>query len=118
MKIGIVGAGQVGAACVYATIMRGFAREIVLVNKTRDKAKGVVADMRYGALLSPETALREGDYAELKGADVVMVTVGVNEKTGGATDGSKQNKSVGMNLPSHSCAGKNSCKGQGGCAAS
>jgi L-lactate dehydrogenase len=86
MKIGIVGAGQVGAACVYATIMRGFAREIVLVNKTRDKAKGVVADMRYGALLSPETALREGDYAELKGADVVMVTVGVNEKTGGATD--------------------------------
>lgn len=86
MKIGIIGAGQVGTACAYATVMRGFAREIVLVDRTRDKARGVVADMRYGALLSPETALCEGGYADLKGADVVMVTVGVNEKTGGVTD--------------------------------
>jgi L-lactate dehydrogenase len=30
--------------------------------------------------------LRDGDYAELAGADLVMLTAGVNEKSGGATD--------------------------------
>jgi L-lactate dehydrogenase len=30
--------------------------------------------------------LRDGDYADLAGADLVMITAGVNEKSGGATD--------------------------------
>jgi L-lactate dehydrogenase len=30
--------------------------------------------------------LRDGDYADLAGADVVMLTAGINEKSGGATD--------------------------------
>jgi L-lactate dehydrogenase len=86
VKIGIIGAGAVGSACAFATVMRGFAREIVLVNKTRSRADGVAADMRYGAPLSPETEIHAGDYRDLAGAAVVMVTIGVNEKTGGATD--------------------------------
>ena len=28
----------------------------------------------------------DGDYDALKGAGIVLITVGVNEKTGGATD--------------------------------
>jgi L-lactate dehydrogenase len=86
MKIGIVGAGAVGAACAMATIMRGCASELVLVNRGRDRAKGMATDMGYGAPLSSTTRVTDGDYSDLAGAALVMVTVGVNEKSGGATD--------------------------------
>jgi L-lactate dehydrogenase len=86
MKVGIIGAGAVGAACAMATIMRDCASEIVLVNRSRDRAKGMATDMAYGAPLSSTTRVTDGDYADLAGAALVMITVGVNEKSGGATD--------------------------------
>jgi L-lactate dehydrogenase len=86
MKVGIVGAGAVGSACFLSMVMRGSAREIVLVNRDRKRAKGVVTDAQYGAILSSPITLRDGDYPDLAGSSVVMITAGVNEKAGGATD--------------------------------
>jgi len=86
MKLGVVGAGAVGSACVFALVMRGAAREIVVIDRTRARAKAVATDMRYGAPLSARVAIRDGDYRELAGAALVMITAGVNEKSGGATD--------------------------------
>ena len=86
MKVGIVGAGAVGAACLLSLVMRGSAREVVLVNRDRKRAQGVVTDVQYGAVLSPPIAVRDGDYSDLTGSSVVMITAGVNEKGGGATD--------------------------------
>jgi L-lactate dehydrogenase len=86
MKIGIIGAGAVGSACLTAAVQRRVAREIIMVNRDRKKARGLVTDVQYGAVLSPGIELRDGDYADLKGAALVMITAGVNEKTGGATD--------------------------------
>ena len=86
MKIGIIGAGAVGAACAMATVMRGCASELILVNRSRDRAKGMATDMGYGAALSSTTRVTDGDYSDLAGAALVMITAGVNEKSGGATD--------------------------------
>jgi L-lactate dehydrogenase len=86
MKVGIVGAGAVGSACLMSVVLRGSAREVVLVNRDRKRALGVVTDVQYGAVLSPNVTVRAGDYADLDGASVVMITAGVNEKAGGATD--------------------------------
>jgi L-lactate dehydrogenase len=86
MKVGIVGAGGVGSACLLSLVMRGVACQVVVVDKNEQRAKGVVADLQYGATLSPAVELRAGDYAELADAVLVIVTAGVNEKTGGATD--------------------------------
>jgi L-lactate dehydrogenase len=86
MKVGIVGAGAVGSACLLSLFTRGSAREIVLVNRNRKRAEGVVTDARYGSALVPTAELRAGDYEDLSGAGLVMITAGVNEKTGGATD--------------------------------
>src|SRR6202008_4244581 len=86
MKIGIIGAGAVGAACAMATVMRGCASELVLVNRSRDRAKGMATDLGYGAPLSSTTKVTDGDYSDLSGAALVMITAGVNEKSGGATD--------------------------------
>jgi L-lactate dehydrogenase len=61
-------------------------REVVVVNRDRKKARGLVTDVQYGAVQSPGVDIRDGDYANLRGAALVMITAGVNEKTGGATD--------------------------------
>src|SRR5246500_4462624 len=86
MKLGIIGAGTVGCACAMAAVNRGSAREIVLVNRTRKTAEAVATDLRYGTPLTPKLDIRDGDYDALRGAGVVLITAGVNEKTGGATD--------------------------------
>ena len=66
--------------------LRGSAREIVLVNRSFERAKGAVVDLQYGAVLAPAVHLRAGHYADLRDAAMVVITAGVNEKTGGATD--------------------------------
>ena len=86
MKIGIVGVGAVGTACALASIMRGATREIVLLDRARKRAAAVATDMRYGTPLSPVTDIRDGDYEDLAGATLIMITAGVNEKAGGAID--------------------------------
>ena len=86
MKFGIIGIGNVGCAIALAAVTRGSAREIVLVNRRRKVAQAVATDLRYGTPLGPKIDLADGDYDDLQGAGVVLITAGVNEKTGGATD--------------------------------
>jgi L-lactate dehydrogenase len=86
MKLGIIGTGNVGNAIALATVTRGSAREIVLVNRTRKVAEAVATDLRYGVPLGQRIDISYGDYEALSGAGVVLITSGVNEKTGGATD--------------------------------
>jgi L-lactate dehydrogenase len=85
-KIGVVGAGAVGAATLLSVVLRGDAREIVVVNRDRKRARAVATDLQYGAALTPGLEIRDGDYEDLSGAALVMITAGVNEKAGGATD--------------------------------
>src|SRR5215813_8749623 len=86
MKIGIVGAGNVGCACALAATIRGSARKIVLINRTRKRAEAVATDIRYGTPLGAKVDIIDGDYDALEGAGIVLITAGVNEKAGGATD--------------------------------
>jgi L-lactate dehydrogenase len=67
VKVGVVGVGRVGAACALSLVVRGSAREVILIDRTRARAKAVATDLRYGAPLCPEVVLRD-------------------EKSGGATD--------------------------------
>lgn len=86
MKAAIVGIGSVGRAAALAIQQRGSARELVLVNRDSKISKAVALDLGYGAPLGPSLKVRSGDYRDLSGAGIVVVTAGVNEKTGGATD--------------------------------
>jgi L-lactate dehydrogenase len=85
-KVGVVGAGAVGQACAFALMLRGSARDIVLVDKVGERATAVATDMRYGTPLSPALEITAGDWADLAGAGVVLICAGINEKSGGATD--------------------------------
>jgi L-lactate dehydrogenase len=86
MKVGLVGAGKVGSACLLSLVMRGVAREIVVINRTRKVAEGAATDIRYGAALFSPVNLCAGDYSDLDGAQLVLITAGINEQAGGATD--------------------------------
>ena len=85
-KVGVVGVGAVGQACALALVLRGSAREIVLVDTAAAKATAVATDMRYGVPLSRTVEITGGGWADLADAGVVLICAGVNEKTGGATD--------------------------------
>ena len=67
-------------------LQRGSCREIVLVNHTCERTAGAVTDMGYGRPLLPPVDLIAGDYEDLAGTDLVIITVGANEQSGGATD--------------------------------
>jgi len=86
MKLGIVGIGNVGCAIALAAVTRGSARELALVDRSMKVAEAVATDLRYGTPLSPRIDIAHGDYGALDGSGVVLITSGVNEKTGGATD--------------------------------
>src|SRR5260221_2408275 len=64
MKVGIVGAGRVGAACALALVTRCSAREIVIVDRTRARAKAVAAHLRYRAPPCAAGAVHDGGYPQ------------------------------------------------------
>jgi L-lactate dehydrogenase len=86
MKVGIVGVGNVGSAIALAAVTRGSAREIMLVDRSVKVAEAVATDLRYGTPLGPRIDIAHGDYEALEGSGVVLITSGINEKTGGTTD--------------------------------
>jgi L-lactate dehydrogenase len=86
MKIGIIGMGRVGCACALAAVGRGSSREIVIVDRTRKRATAMATDLRYGSPLCSKTTVVDGDYDDRADAGLVMITAGIDEKTGGATD--------------------------------
>jgi len=86
MKIGIIGVGAVGSATTLAIAQKGQVSEIVLVDINRPRAKAVATDMRYGLPLSSTVSVIDGDYQDIADVGLVIVTAGINERDGGATD--------------------------------
>lgn len=86
MKVGVIGVGAVGSAATMALLARGCAREVVLVDQNTKRANGVALDMDYGLPLLAPVDLRAGGADDLAGADLLVITAGVNEAAGGATD--------------------------------
>ena len=82
MKIGIVGAGQVGATTAYAMMMRGVGSEIVLVDQNADLAVAQARDILDAATLADPLRVRAGELAKLEGARVVVLAAGVSQRPG------------------------------------
>jgi L-lactate dehydrogenase len=82
VKIGIVGAGAVGATAAYALVMRGVGSEIVLVDMNEKRARAEAADILHAVPFAHPLQVRAGGYADLDGARVVIVAAGVGQKPG------------------------------------
>lgn len=82
MKVGIVGAGFVGAAAAFAMVMRGIGREIVLVDVNRTRAQAEADDILHAVPFAHPLNVSAGDYPALQGCQVVVITAGAAQKPG------------------------------------
>jgi len=82
MKIGIVGAGFVGATAAYALVMRGVGREVVLVDKNIPRAQAEADDIYHAVPFAHPLQVNAGDYDKLKGCRVVIIAAGVAQRPG------------------------------------
>ena len=81
-KITILGAGNVGASIAYTFTMHGLASEIVLIDINFDKAKGEAMDIIQGTAFCPPVNIYAGDYPQMEGSDIVVITLGQARKPG------------------------------------
>jgi L-lactate dehydrogenase len=81
-KIGIVGSGYVGSSAAYAMVMSDVGREIVMVDLNAKRAEAEANDIRHAVPFAHPVDVHSGDYAQLDGASVVVITAGVNQKPG------------------------------------
>ena len=82
MKVGIIGAGSVGAATAFALIMKGVARKVVLIDSNQKKAEAEAEDIAHAAPFAYANKIKAGNYEDLKGCEIVIVTAGANQKPG------------------------------------
>lgn len=81
-KVGLVGTGMVGASFAYALMQRGLANELVLIDANRGRAEAEAMDLNHGLPFVRPLRIRVGDYADLAGAAVTVVTAGAAQRPG------------------------------------
>ena len=81
-KIGVVGTGLVGATAAYAIVMRGIGSELILVDKNQARAMAEADDILHAVPFAHSMRVAAGDYPDLAGSKVVIITAGVNQKPG------------------------------------
>ena len=82
MKVAIIGTGFVGAATGYAMVLRNSCRELVLIDSNKAKADAEASDIQHATPVSHPVLVSSGTYDDLKGAKVVIITAGVNQRPG------------------------------------
>lgn len=80
--IGIIGAGQVGAAAGFLLSSMPGISDIVLVDVDAQRAEGEAADIAHAAAFGATARITEGGYADLAEAEVVVITAGASLEPG------------------------------------
>ncbi len=81
-KVGIIGAGQVGAAAAFLLAQTPGVREVVLVDLDHARAQSEASDIAHASAFGNSAQISAGDYADLAGAAVVVITAGTSLKPG------------------------------------
>jgi L-lactate dehydrogenase len=82
-KIGIIGAGSVGATIAYVAMIRGVARQISLYDIVPAKVHAEVLDLNHGMLFVPPGSVDgSNDIEVLRGSDVIVMTAGAKQRPG------------------------------------
>lgn len=81
-KVAIIGIGNVGATLAYGLLLNGLATEIVLIDANRAKADGEAMDLTHAVPLAKPTRIYAGDYKDIQGAAITVVTAGAAQKPG------------------------------------
>lgn len=84
MKVTVVGAGAVGTEVVGLLFSQTNLSEIVLVNRSVEKAEAEIDDFSHATSFfhSSNIKLKAGSYADSADSDIVVITAGTNIKPG------------------------------------
>ncbi|HEX9061569.1 MAG TPA: L-lactate dehydrogenase [Clostridia bacterium] len=81
-KVTIVGSGFVGSTTAYTLMLSGLISEIVLIDRTREKAEGEAMDLNHGMPFVRPVNIYSGDYSDSKNSNIVIITAGASQKPG------------------------------------
>ncbi|MET0457855.1 MAG: L-lactate dehydrogenase [Ilumatobacteraceae bacterium] len=82
-KIAVIGAGSVGVAVAYASMIDGVADEIALYDIDGPRARAEVLDLRHGLQFVGGGRINGGDDVDVcAGADLIVVTAGAAQGQG------------------------------------
>ncbi|MGN0291361.1 MAG: L-lactate dehydrogenase [Lachnospiraceae bacterium] len=81
-KISILGSGRVGSSIAYSLVLDGICSEIVLIDIAKELAVGESMDMIQGTPFSNPVNIHAGEYEDVRGSDIVIVTLGKARRPG------------------------------------
>ncbi len=83
MKVGIIGAGFVGSTTAYTLAIKELAHEIIMIDLNQVKAEAEALDILHAAAMNSGASIKFGDYPDLQGADIVIITVDAQKSLDG-----------------------------------
>lgn len=81
-KVAIIGAGNVGMRYIYSLMISGFARSIVILDRNKEHTEGEMMDLASCMPFVSQIEISVGEYKDLEGSDIVVITAGAKQKTG------------------------------------
>jgi L-lactate dehydrogenase len=82
-RVVVIGTGAVGCSYAYSLINQGVVEELVLIDVNKAKSEGEAMDLNHGIPFAPSPVrVWNGDYADCKQADLVVITAGLAQKPG------------------------------------
>ena len=87
-KLVIIGAGKVGDAVLNSVLRMNIIDDIVMINRNKEKALGVVYDASHTTAFeySTNVHIRVGDYSDCADAHIIVMTAGPSIVPGGSQD--------------------------------
>jgi L-lactate dehydrogenase len=79
-KISIIGTGRVGSAIAFSLLIKGLAKEMVLVDYNPDVAAGDALDLMHATCFASPIDIHGGDYADTKDSDIVIISSSIPSK--------------------------------------
>ena len=81
-KVSIIGCGNVGMRYAYALMIKGIVRKIVITDVDKNRLEGEVMDLSHGAPYLSPVEVVAGDYKDIAGSDLVVITAGRRQRPG------------------------------------
>ena len=78
-RVSIIGCGNVGMASAFALVQSQLVRELVLIDRDREKAEGEAMDLQQAIAVPMESPVKvtAGDYKDAAASSIVIITAGV-----------------------------------------
>lgn len=82
-KVSVIGCGNVGATAAFSILLEGTPTELVLIDRSKEKAHGVMLDFEHSLSFLQYTKITASDdYSACKDSHLIIVTAGAKQQEG------------------------------------